>query len=771
MKRGDNYGWSLVEGPQPVHTEYERGPTPVKKAVLDIPHAEGASITGGFVYRGKKFPELYGHYIFGDWATRRIWHLPLGNKKLSDEKPNDDKSKSYKELIDPTFRIVGFAEKNDGELLMLDYDAGTIHDFVKNESTTVTKRFPQLLSETGLFESVSAHQPATGVIPYSIQSQLWSDHAIAKRFVAVPDDSNIKLHTKKHQEKGSQLSGMLQFPKDAVLAKTLSLELEAGNKQTTRRIETQVLHFNGLEWRGYSYRWNKEQTDAKLVGSAGESATFEVVDADYPGGKRKQQWKFSSRTECMRCHNPWAGGTLGFTIPQINRNHQYGAIADNQIRTFRHIRLLKNVVDLPKTTAAFKNINPHLPSKQLPQLADPFDKKADLYLRGRSYLHTNCSHCHRTGAGGAAKMIIDRETPLEKSEAIGTRPTQGMFGVYDAEILSPGDPYRSVMYLRMAKSGPGHMPHIGSKIIDTQGLELIHNWINHLPKRMPLQSKIKQLIALNETTAARQHLIEAKLKQNLLAHSFAKQAGHHTVTEADRKQAATRMKQELNKGITTRSKERDLLIDEIITTPEGALLLARALRNNKLPKSIAKLIIKKTTSFKNGVARDLLESFLPDDKRTKRLGDTIDLKKLLALQGNAKQGEELFLKGIGISCRNCHQVKGKGEALGPELTTVGKKLNRSQILENILQPSKTIDPKFRTWLIETVTGKVYSGILVKQTKQEVIIRDSQRKEHHFKTKEIEEITPQQKSLMPELLLKEMSPQQVADLLAWLSSLK
>jgi glucose/arabinose dehydrogenase len=67
VRKADNFGWSLYEGPQPVHTERPRGPTPIVPPTVAIPHTDGASVTGGFVYRGKKFPNLVGTYVFGDW--------------------------------------------------------------------------------------------------------------------------------------------------------------------------------------------------------------------------------------------------------------------------------------------------------------------------------------------------------------------------------------------------------------------------------------------------------------------------------------------------------------------------------------------------------------------------------------------------------------------------------------------------------------------------------------------------------------------------------
>ncbi len=72
VEKGGNYGWSAMEGPQPIKPE-KVGPTPIHPPLIELPHTIACSVTGGLVYRGKKFPELRGAYIFGDWETRRLW--------------------------------------------------------------------------------------------------------------------------------------------------------------------------------------------------------------------------------------------------------------------------------------------------------------------------------------------------------------------------------------------------------------------------------------------------------------------------------------------------------------------------------------------------------------------------------------------------------------------------------------------------------------------------------------------------------------------------
>src|SRR5262249_50437663 len=74
-QRGGNYGWRVVEGPQPVHVEGRRGPSPIIAPTKVHDHSEAASITGGYVYHGKRLRELAGAYVYGDYQTGIIWAL------------------------------------------------------------------------------------------------------------------------------------------------------------------------------------------------------------------------------------------------------------------------------------------------------------------------------------------------------------------------------------------------------------------------------------------------------------------------------------------------------------------------------------------------------------------------------------------------------------------------------------------------------------------------------------------------------------------------
>jgi putative heme-binding domain-containing protein len=721
VKRGGNYGWSVMEGPQPVRPENPRGPTPILPPALAFPHTEAASITGGFVYRGKRLKELIGTYICGDWVTRKLWGTRF----------DGDKIVSHRELAQGTERIVAFGVDHDGELYFVNYDdVGTIHQLVPNaagKNQEKTQAFPRKLSETGLFASVKDHSPAAGVMPFSINAEQWADHAVAERFVGLPGTTAARMFDQPVAIPGGFFSGQVFFPKDGVLAKTISLDMVRGNPRSRRRLETQILHFDGDGWKGYTYAWNDEQTDASLVPAAGIDRVFTVIDAKAPGGRRKQKWHFPSRTECLTCHNPWAGYALAFNLLQLNKDHDVGGVIDNQLRTLKHIGL----IDL-----LHRDQGPATKDAPAPQpadrLIDPYAATAAVDARARSYLHVNCAHCHQPGAGGTADIDLRSTVPLDQSKTVEVRPNQGTFEISAPHILSPGDPYRSVLYYRMAKLGPGRMPHLGSEIVDERGLRLIHEWILRLPVRKDDRLLFDRLRSLDESAI---------------------------------------LKTQAGENAKARAAERAVVINRLLASTSSALMLANALGENQLPDSIRAQVLNAAVALPNSQVRDLFERFLPDDRRVQRLGSIIKPEQILNLRGDVKRGRELFFKSAGLQCINCHRIGATGGTFGPDLSQIAKTSTRPQILESMLEPSKSIDPKYVAYLVETNDGKVHSGLLALKTEREVVLKTAPDKQVRVPRNQVVSLVPQRTSLMPELLLRDLTAEQVRDLLEFLASLK
>ncbi|MBI2949202.1 MAG: dehydrogenase, partial [Verrucomicrobia bacterium] len=114
---------------------------------------------------------------------------------------------------------------------------------------------------------------------------------------------------------------------------------------------------------------------------------------------------------------------------------------------------------------------------------------------------------------------------------------------------------------------------------------------------------------------------------------------------------------------------------------------------------------------------------------------------------------------------------GQGTAVGPDLSRIGQKLNRARILEAILEPSKDIDPQYAGYLLDTKSGESHSGVLVSKTDQKVILRTALNQTLEFAADQVARLVPSKLSLMPELLLRDMTTRQVADLTEFLSSLR
>src|SRR5205807_2142547 len=419
VEKGGNYGWSAMEGPQPIKPE-KVGPTPIGPALIELPHTIACSVTGGRVYRGKKFPELRGAYVFGDWETRRLWAARFAG----------DRTKEMPEIARPSVRIVAFGEDKDGELYFLDYDGGTLHTIEKNDGVAKNADFPTKLSQTGLFSSVKDHTPAGGVIPFTVNSRQWQDGATAEHWLAFPGESFATLYTT-----GKPIPGnvdwhnfRMHFPKDAVLVRTLSLG--------ALRLETQLLHFDGVDWHPYTFSWRDDQAEAELVPPDG--AEKEVRD-----GKQQRMWQLHSRSQCMSCHNSWSEYALGFQPEQLNRP---GLDERNQLVALTEAGFIR------RAAADGKPLPPFDPASaaQERKLADPADAGQPPEARARSYLHANCGHCHSDHGGGAVPLRLNFPLAVKEMNAVGVRPTRGDFGLLDACIIKPGDPYTSTLLFRMA---------------------------------------------------------------------------------------------------------------------------------------------------------------------------------------------------------------------------------------------------------------------------------------------------------------------------------
>jgi uncharacterized repeat protein (TIGR03806 family) len=419
---GGNYGWGMREG---FHC-YRQPPCDVPGAIdpiVEYDHSQGYSVTGGYVYRGISIPELYGHYVYGDFGSGKIWAIP---SNVSQPTP--------RVLVDTSHSIASFAEDLDGELYVLDYGSGKIRKLVQ---TFASDGVPQKLSQTGCFLADDPRVPSSTLVPYDLNSPLWSDGSEKSRWMALPSSGKIAVGA----------DGDWDLPPGTVLVK----EFRLGGK----RIETRLFmrHTDGT-WAGYSYEWNDDETDAILL----------------PHGKTKdvggQTWTYPSRSQCMTCHNAAAGGSLGLETAQLDRTLTYpdGTTA-NQLDRLEAMGVFSTTAPLPATRTP-------LPS--------PSDTTASLEQRARSYLHANCAFCHRPQGPGRGAADLRFSRTLKGTRLCEGIPETGDLGIADAKLVVPGDPSRSLISVRMHRTDDARMPPIASAIVDPTGTSVVDAWIESL---------------------------------------------------------------------------------------------------------------------------------------------------------------------------------------------------------------------------------------------------------------------------------------------------
>ncbi|MEO2032287.1 MAG: PQQ-dependent sugar dehydrogenase [Planctomycetaceae bacterium] len=750
VQRGGNYGWSIQEGTHPFHPTQLSGPGPILPPVVEHHHVECRSITGGHVYYGQKFPELNGAYFYGDYQYGMLWGVRV-----------DGQQATWHEVLASTaLQVSSFGISRDGDIYMLDYLSSAIYELTRAEEVNDHREFPRKLSETGLFKSVSNHEVAQGVIPYSVNTPQWVDGGTKERFMAIPGDGKIKFV----ERSGDARTWVLAD--GAVNIETISLEFDTGNPASQRRIETRMMVKQTEKeeyWLGYSYLWNDEQTDATLVEANGRDIPLTIRDSSVPGGQRQQTWHVPSRNECMVCHSRAAGFVLGPRTEQMNRDHAYPRAVDNQLRTLNHIGLFEEPLD--KSPQDYES------------LPNAYDPAADLDSRARSYLYVNCAGCHVADGGGNAKMDMKYHQTLQDTKLTDS-PIHGTFGLPNSRIVVPGDPYSSVLLYRLAKWGRGRMPHVGSNLHDERGLNLIHAWIAQLPRISNDEHRVKA----NQPDDPKELDADELLKRRQEADRLRKTAEQErakdvetAVTRRSEVDAETRSVAKLLKRLEQMAGEdRATEVSKLMSSSRTALMVARLIQQRPSFDEIRRQVIAVGAAHNDSNVRDLFERFLPESQRTRRLGNSINVADLLRLDGNREHGRQFFFTATASQCNNCHRLEEKGGTLGPDLSQIGGKYKPHEILESLLEPSRKIDPKYQTHVLVTAAGKTHTGILVEKSEEHVVLnvlREGKTVAMRLASDDVEELIPQQKSLMPDGMLRDLTPQQAADLLAFLSSLK
>lgn len=312
------------------------------------------------------------------------------------------------------------------------------------------------LSEYGFFKGdIKDLNPIDEVLPYKLNSTLFSDYASKERFIYLPEGSRMKYNGDFE---------VLDFPMGTIIVKNFYFQNDARDKTLGRRIiETRLLVRKDKGWKPYEYKWNEEQTDAiRLVTGAVVSAST-ILENGEP--KKVSAYVLPRELDCRTCHNLNGKMTpIGPKPASLHRLIDHALISQNQIDHWKAKGLL---------TGAPNSIS------TIPDYNDPSISALE---RGRAYLDANCGHCHREGGTANANgLYVNWDFKKnETHKGIYKIPTNFNAPNLQYDII-PGAPDQSILWYRMIQTeAPAMMPQIGRSIQHDEGIEIVRNYILNL---------------------------------------------------------------------------------------------------------------------------------------------------------------------------------------------------------------------------------------------------------------------------------------------------
>lgn len=309
--------------------------------------------------------------------------------------------------------------------------------------------FPRL-SDYGFFGGRMADlEPEGRVFPYDMTAPLWTDGAVKRRFISLPEEAVI----------GFREADMWLFPSGTILIMNVGYPVDATDPAgALTLIETRLMVHSHSGWAPHTYLWNADQTEAHLrvggdVGAFGDERPYRVAN---PNG-------------CARCHkNSGTIVPLGPKTRQLNRAVVRGDQTVDQLEWLSQ----QGVFAFPLPPAA------SLPLQPEPHGAGSLEDRA------RSWLDAVCGHCHRPG-GAAEASGLSLSAPEKDLLARGVcKPvaTHGPVPGGHAYDIVPGAPDDSYLVYLLGSTDPAiRMPPLPSLTVDPDGLKLVRDWIAAMP--------------------------------------------------------------------------------------------------------------------------------------------------------------------------------------------------------------------------------------------------------------------------------------------------
>ncbi len=329
----------------------------------------------------------------------------------------------------------------------------------KNVALDIAKAPFKNLSEYNFFTGVlNELKPNLRILPYDLNSSLFTDYSFKARFVYVPEGKTTEYDT----------TETLKLPVGACLIKNFYYPDDFNKPEGNRRImETRLLVHRESGWDALEYVWNDKQTDAELTNSGDIK---EVSWLHYDGTKRSVDYVVPTKNQCKGCH--WFDNAIrpiGPKVRNLNKDYAYVDGKANQLDKWVNMGFLASA-------PSFES-RPTLPNWQ-------DSVKYNLNERARAYLDINCAHCHNAKgpaytSGFYVNWLSNNASNLGicKSPVAAGKATGGRLFT-----IKPGEPDASITVFRMESDNPGvRMPELGKQLVHTEGVALIRQWIAAMP--------------------------------------------------------------------------------------------------------------------------------------------------------------------------------------------------------------------------------------------------------------------------------------------------
>jgi putative heme-binding domain-containing protein len=206
--------------------------------------------------------------------------------------------------------------------------------------------------------------------------------------------------------------------------------------------------------------------------------------------------------------------------------------------------------------------------------------------------------------------------------------------------------------------------------------------------------------------------------------------------------------------------------EALLARPERVRALLDAIAAKKvLPLQLEPARLDQLRKHPQKALRDRAVKLLAGQVAPARQKVLEDYKGVLEMTGNPAMGKALFKK----VCATCHKLENVGVEVGADLQAALGNKTPNQLLIDILDPSREVDPRFLEYAVTTVAGKQVNGLIVAETASSLTLRRAEKQEETILRSQIDTILTTTKSLMPDGLEQQLSRQDVADVIAYLQA--